>query len=249
MYVVASSADVTGQVQQSPFVEAHLASLASQSPQSTEKQPSPESSSEVLSSDESSEPSTGREDEAAMFSQAAPASRMFIFDDSTVARVPGEEAAAQKPWDAAREAEFTQAEAAIKAGRPRRGLPDTAAAYEPAAMAPEQPQFREPAKYDDLPYDLQPRFREIIRCSTVHPSCHSHALGTPNRGVPFLHRKRCHTQEHHWAADWQSHEHLMLTRHCTPPLSSPAAGHCMRELSQCCPVSEHHASLLRYCAF
>lgn len=188
MYVAASSADVTGQVQQSPFVEAHLASLASQSPQSTERQPTPEGSSESSSSDESSQPSPGREDEAAMFSQAAPASRMFIFDDSTVARVPGEEASAQKPWDAAREAEFTQAEAAIKAGRPRRGLPDTAAASEQAAaITPEQPQFREPAKYDDLPYDLQPRFREIVRCSTAHPSCHSLALSTPDRGVLFLH--------------------------------------------------------------
>lgn len=106
-----------------------------------------------------------------MLSPATPASRMFIFDDSTVARVPGEEAAAQKPWDAAREAELTRAEAALKAGRPRRGTPmDEATSLQPGEASLAEPQFREPAKFDQLPEELRPRFREIVRCELDAPS-------------------------------------------------------------------------------
>lgn len=91
---------------------------------------------------------------------------MFIFDDSTVARVPGEEAAAEQPWDAARDAEMTRAEAALKAGRPRRGdLTEAATSQlEGGEASPAAPQFREPAKFDQLPEELRPRFREIVRC-------------------------------------------------------------------------------------
>jgi len=91
-----------------------------------------------------------------------------MFDDATVANVPGEQDAAEKPWDAAREAELIQAEALIKAGRPRRGATPDEASTAPAEPTAQPTHLLEPAKYDDLPENLWPRFREIIR-HVSHP--------------------------------------------------------------------------------